>query len=59
MFDDMLVKGLAKADHNNHLREILKVLRYHKMMLNPAKSPLLGLDIFGAHDLKKMNQGQS
>ena len=35
--DDMLVKSLDKADHFAHLSEAFEVLRYHKMMLNPAK----------------------
>ena len=35
--DDMLVKSLVKTDHITHLREAFEVLRYHKMMLNPAK----------------------
>ena len=36
--DDMLVKILNKADHLEHLKEAIEVLRTHKMLLNPAKS---------------------
>ena len=35
--NDMLVKSLDRAYHINHLREAFELLRYHKMMLNPAK----------------------